>query len=209
MIRVGICGILSISIKDKRKGTLKALQVMIMGYLYFTRHGQTVGNVENKVCGATDTELTELGKTQAKQLGISIKQNKDIIIDEIIASPLKRARETAGFISEAIGVPMHIDKRIVEQNFGKYEGKDRLSDEFKEAKRHFVDNYADGESMLRVAQRVYTFLDEIKKDSDKTYLVVAHNGIARIVHSYFFDESNEEFSNYSIKNCELLCYKWV
>lgn len=179
-----------------------------MGYLYFTRHGQTVGNVENKVCGVTDTELTEHGKNQAKELGISIKQNKDIVIDEIIASPLKRARETASFIAEIIEVPMHTDIRIIEQNFGKYEGQDRLSDEFQEAKRHFADNYLGGESMLKVAQRIYNFLDEIKKDKNKTYLVVAHNGIARIVHSYFYDESNEEFSRYSMKNCDLLRYEW-
>ena len=36
-----------------------------MGHFYFTRHGQTVWNVENKICGATDIELTELGHEQA------------------------------------------------------------------------------------------------------------------------------------------------
>ena len=60
--------------------------------------------------------------------------------------------------------------------------------------------------MLRVAQRVYNLLDEIKNDKDKTYLIVAHNGIARIIHSYFNDMSNEEFANHSMKNCELLEY---
>ena len=30
-------------------------------YFYFTRHGQTIWNVENKICGATDIALTELG----------------------------------------------------------------------------------------------------------------------------------------------------
>ena len=29
-------------------------------YFYFTRHGQTVWNVENKICGATDIALTDL-----------------------------------------------------------------------------------------------------------------------------------------------------
>ncbi|MCI8753010.1 MAG: histidine phosphatase family protein [Lachnospiraceae bacterium] len=129
-------------------------------------------------------------------------------IDIIVASPLKRAMDTAGYISSATGISVRTDLRITEQNFGKYEGGGRRSDEFIEAKRHFADNYEGGESMLRVAQRVYNFLDEIKEDKDKTYLIVAHNGIARIVHSYFYDETNEEFSNYSIKNCELVCYKW-
>ena len=40
-----------------------------MGYLYFTRHGQTIWNVENKICGATDIALTEQGHQQ----GISEK----------------------------------------------------------------------------------------------------------------------------------------
>ena len=39
-----------------------------MGYFYFTRHGQTVWNVENKICGATDIELTEQGHHQAEEL---------------------------------------------------------------------------------------------------------------------------------------------
>ena len=38
-------------------------------YFYFTRHGQTVWNVENKICGATDIALTDLGHQQAAELG--------------------------------------------------------------------------------------------------------------------------------------------
>ena len=33
-----------------------------MGHFYFIRHGQTVWNVENKICGATDSPLTEYGR---------------------------------------------------------------------------------------------------------------------------------------------------
>lgn len=42
-------------------------------YFYFTRHGQTIWNVENKICGATDIALTELGHKQAIELGECIK----------------------------------------------------------------------------------------------------------------------------------------
>ena len=177
-----------------------------MGKLYITRHGQTVWNVEGKVCGATDIELTELGHKQACELGEYIKNNSDIHIDEIVASPLKRAENTARHIAEATGIPMHTEERIREQNFGKYEGGGRRDEDFLDAKRGFVNSFDGGESMLRVAQRVYNLLDEIKNDKDKTYLIVAHNGIARIIHSYFNDMSNEEFANHSMKNCELLEY---
>jgi len=179
-----------------------------MGYLYFTRHGQTVWNVQDKVCGATDIELTETGMNQARELGYSIKQNKNINIDMIIASPLKRAFDTASIISGITGIAVHTDERIKEQNFGKYEGSGRCSAEFQEAKRRFTDNYDNGESMFKIAQRVYNFLDDIKKDNDKTYLVVAHNGIARVVNSYFFDVTNEEFAKYSMENCGLVRYEW-
>ena len=40
-----------------------------MGHFYFVRHGQTVWNVENKICGATDIALTELGHRQAIETG--------------------------------------------------------------------------------------------------------------------------------------------
>ena len=58
--------------------------------------------------------------------------------------------------------------------------------------------------MLRLAQRIYNLLDEIKDKSDeKTYILVAHNGIARVVQSYFYDMTNEEFAAYGIQNCEI------
>ena len=52
-----------------------------------------------------------------------------------------------------------------------------------------------GESTLRLAQRIYNLLDEIREESDeKTYILVAHNGIARVVQSYFHDMTNEEYA---------------
>ena len=50
-------------------------------------------------------------------------------------------------------------------------------------------------------------LDDIREESEeKTCLLVAHNGIARAVESYFRDMSNEEFAAFGIRNCELKKY---
>ena len=46
-------------------------------------------------------------------------------------------------------------------------------------------------------------LDRLKED-DKIYLIVAHNGISRVVRSYFYDMTNEEYANFGIGNCEIL-----
>ncbi len=173
-------------------------------YVYFTRHGRTVWNEENKICGATDSPLTELGIEQAKELGEKIL-SEGIHIDEIISSPLSRAYDTAKIVGEITGIPVRIEERLVEQNFGKWEGTPRNGMDFQAAKQHFVDSYEGGESMLKLAQRIYNILDEIKNDpSDKVYLLAAHNGIARIVKSYFHDMTNEEFAAFGIRNCEIV-----
>ncbi|MCM1158197.1 MAG: histidine phosphatase family protein [Bacteroidales bacterium] len=179
-----------------------------MAHLYFTRHGQTVWNVENKICGATDIALTELGHRQAIALGEEICR-QGISIDEILYSPLVRAAETAGHISEITGIPMRMEPRLKEQNFGRFESTPRNGAEFQEMKMHFIDHFDGGETMLHLAQRIYNLLDDIRKEADnKTYLLVAHNGIARVVHSYFFDMENEEYARFGIRNCEIREYRF-
>lgn len=175
-----------------------------MGHLYFIRHGQTVWNVENKICGATDIELTELGHQQAIMTGKKIIEER-IRADEILYSPLIRASETAKHISEITGIPARMEPRLKEQNFGKYESTPRDGEDFSKAKEQFVCRYEGGESMLHLAQRIYNLLDELKEESDKkTYILVAHNGIARVVQSYFHEMTNEEFAKFGVKNCSVL-----
>ena len=178
-----------------------------MAHLYFTRHGQTFWNVENKICGATDIGLTELGHSQAKELGEKILQ-QEIHIDEILYSPLSRAADTAKHISQITGIPMREEKRLTEQNFGKYESTARNGEEFKVAKTNFICGFDGDETMLHLAQRIYNLLDEIKQQPDKVYLLVAHNGISRVVNSYFYDMTNEEFAAFGIKNCEIRKYEF-
>ena len=178
----------------------------MMGHFYFVRHGQTVWNVENKICGATDIELTELGHKQAIDTGKKIVEER-IKADEILYSPLIRAAETARHISEITGIPARMEPRLIEQNFGKWESTPRDGADFKKAKEFFACSHEGGESTLRLAQRIYNLLDDIKAESDsKTYILVAHNGIARVVQSYFTDMTNEEYAAYGVKNCEVVRY---
>lgn len=173
-----------------------------MKTVYFVRHGQTVWNVENKICGATDIELTELGHQQAVQTGEEILK-MNLQVDEILYSPLVRAKDTAMHISQITGIPAREEMRLKEQNFGKYESTPRNGAEFQLAKQQFVTRYEGGESMLHLAQRIYNLLDEIKED-DKTYILVAHNGIARVINSYFYEMTNEEYAKFGVKNCAVM-----
>ncbi len=119
-----------------------------------------------------------------------------------------RASETARHISEVTGIPMRIEPRLIEQNFGRYESTPRDGAEFHEAKKDMASRFGTGESMLQMAQRIYNLLDDIKA-GDKEYILVAHNGLVRIVESYFREMDNEEFSRIGIKNCEVKRYDFV
>ena len=92
-----------------------------MHSIYFARHGETVWNVENKICGMTDSPLTEKGRQQARELGQKVKES-GVHIDEILYSPLSRAADTAKAVAEATGLPARCEPRLREQCFGKYEG---------------------------------------------------------------------------------------
>ena len=177
-----------------------------MSYVYFVRHGQTIWNVENKICGATDIALTDLGHQQAIDTGKKILE-QGIKADEILYSPLVRAKDTAIHISEITGIPAREEIRLKEQNFGKYESTPRHGAEFEEAQKQFACRYEGGESMLHLAQRIYNLLDEIKA-SDKIYILVAHNGISRVIQSYFYEMTNEEYAAFGVKNCAVIRYEF-
>ena len=177
-----------------------------MGHFYFIRHGETVWNVENKICGATDIALTPLGHKQAIETGKRLLA-EGIVADEILYSPLVRAADTAMHIAGITGIPARAEPRLTEQNFGCYESTPRDGAEFYKAKMDMASRFGSGESMLQTAQRIYNLLDEIKAESErKTYILVAHNGLARIVQSYFTEMTNDEFSAFGVKNCEIVRY---
>ncbi|MBP1989744.1 histidine phosphatase family protein [Paenibacillus eucommiae] len=172
--------------------------------LFVTRHGQTEWNSENRVCGITNINLTDTGIEQAKELSTKLADYK---IDIIISSPLKRAKETAEIISDAIGKIVIIDRRLFEQNYGVYEGVSRNAEDFRAAKKHFSSKLSGGESLFQVAHRVYSLIEEIKeKYPNENVLFVTHGSVCRVIHSYFTDLSNEEYFEYYTGNCELKEY---
>lgn len=177
-----------------------------MGKFYFIRHGQSQWNVENKICGATDIPLTQQGREQAKITAKKILE-QNINADRILYSPLSRAKDTALIISEITKIPADEEILLFEQNFGKYEGTPRDGLDFLDAKKQFINNYEGGESMFKLVHRIYSLIDRLKQD-DKTYILVAHNGISRIIHSYFYEMTNEGFASFGIKNCEIMTYEW-
>lgn len=173
--------------------------------LYVARHGQTVWNAQNKVCGITDVDLTEKGIEQAKTLAYLVESQN---ISLILSSPLRRAVDTSKIVANICNIPIEIDQRLIEQNYGIYEGVDRKNEAFLNNKRNFAYKYPNGESMMQVAYRVYGLIDEIRYKYQKdNILIISHGGVCRIINTYFKDMTNEEFFNYTLKNGVLEKYE--
>lgn len=167
--------------------------------LYITRHGETMRNAEYRVLGRTDDPLSEKGRAQARELAENLK---DVEIDLIFSSPLGRAKETAETVAKTKGLEVIEDERLLEINFGEFEGVSGGTEAYQSAKREFFKRYPSGESYFDIAYRVYDFLYMLKREyPEKRVLVVSHGGVCRILHNYFIGMENEEFAKFAFPNC--------
>ncbi len=176
--------------------------------IYFTRHGETTMNAADHISGITDCALTENGIAQAEQLAAVCAAHRDISL--IICSPLKRARQTAAIIQEKLHVPLVTDDRLREWDYGSYEDQPRTqTPDFQAAKRAFGVRMKDGgESLLQLAHRVYSCIDDIRNQyAGETVLCVCHGGVCRVAETYFQDMTTEAFSQFFMGNCELRQYE--
>lgn len=86
--------------------------------IYLVRHGQTANNLLDQahVLGGDDP-LNQTGITQAELAG-ELLASLDPQIEMIIASPLQRARQTAGILSKKLNLDQKIDSNLRECDFG-------------------------------------------------------------------------------------------
>lgn len=86
------------------------------------RHGQTERSITSTYSGRLDIPLTDAGREQAQATAQQLAQAG---IDAVVTSPLRRARDTAQAIADAAGVPLTVDERLTEVDYGPMEGLDR------------------------------------------------------------------------------------
>jgi ribonuclease H / adenosylcobalamin/alpha-ribazole phosphatase len=86
------------------------------------RHGQTASSARLAYSGRSDIPLTDLGREQAAQAAQRLAAAG---VDAVISSPLMRARDTAQAIAGATGAPLTVDERLIEVDYGPFEGLDR------------------------------------------------------------------------------------
>ena len=156
---------------------------------YLVRHGESVFNVEERVQGQADVDLSALGRRQAarvaawsRELVTSVSENDPTW--EIWSSPLRRARHTAEMIATAVGLPLRIEERLCELHAGIFQGHlwADLETQFPEAVAQWRSGDVDyqipgGESRAQLAARGHEALQALAARNVSGMIVVAHGGV--------------------------------
>jgi probable phosphoglycerate mutase len=143
--------------------------------IVFARHGQTAPNRDGLVLGRADPELTEEGHRQAALLAAALATEP---VTAIVTSPLLRARQTAEAAGGACGVPVTVDERLVEIDWGAWEGRPAGGLAGADVDRWRAEGTApEGESLDSLSRRVESFCVEALEEEG---LVVAVSHVSPI-----------------------------
>ncbi len=147
--------------------------------IYFIRHGQTETNKANRLQGHSDIPLNDVGREQAGTAAAWFR-TQGITFDLIYSSPLVRAVDTAKILEP--DVPIITDERIIEIDYGIYEGMD-LKDPAPEIVTFFSDfvhNPApEGmEALPHIIERFGAFLEDIRPQAEGKNILISTHAIA-------------------------------
>ncbi|WBB62262.1 histidine phosphatase family protein [Streptomyces sp. WMMC500] len=162
----------------------------------FVRHGESVWHGENRYAGATDIDLTDHGRDQAAALADWAGQAG---LTAVWSSPMLRCRQTAADSAARAGLPLHLDPRLRELDFGVAEGLTRaeMRERMPEAVASFeadpvAGHFPGGEDPAAAVERYADFLTDLRAEhdgggkardgegGDGRILVVAHSTAIRL-----------------------------
>ncbi|HAA25296.1 MAG TPA: histidine phosphatase family protein [Ruminiclostridium sp.] len=150
------------------------------------RHAEAVGNKIREFHGWTDEGITEKGKLQALRVA---ERLKNVPVDVIYSSSMKRTMETARYISEVKNLPIIPVDDLKEINGGLWEGMT-----WKDLAKKYPDEYdiwenephlcqmPEGECMEGFQQRIVTAVMRIlEKEAGKNILIVTHGTAIKVL----------------------------
>ena len=143
------------------------------------RHGETALSGGRRFAGRGDIPLTAAGLEQAAAAAVRLAARGGL--DLIVTSPLRRARQTAGAVAAATGVPVAVREAWMETDFGEWEGLTHAeaAQRWPEQAAAWLSDTAaappGGESLATTSERVLAALESLVAGHPAaTVLVVSH-----------------------------------
>ena len=177
--------------------------------IYVIRHGQTELNNAHELQGRSNQPLNKKGIEQAHEAGKALA-GRGIVFSHAFSSPLQRAIQTAEIV--APGVPIVTDERLIEMDYGPYEGTDlnNLPPEILTFFSDFAHNPApDGmEQLSSVVGRTGKFVDEIAA-LEGDVLISTHAIAMKGILEYLTPQSQGGYWSTYLGNCAVYAIEIV
>jgi 2,3-bisphosphoglycerate-dependent phosphoglycerate mutase len=171
--------------------------------LILVRHGESVGNFENRLQGQEDYPLTEQGRRQAV---LTAHRLQDLGTTAVYTSHLLRAKETAFAIGERIGVEPSVREDLSEYHFGEFSGmtyaeiRERFGAIANPAERVYPGEEGRDNFFNRVTSTLWGIAEE---HPEETVAVVSHGGPIALFCQAVLALPYKRPMPFSISNCSL------
>ena len=171
--------------------------------LILVRHGESVGNYENRLQGQEDYPLTEQGRRQAVLTGQRLHR---LGTSAVYTSHLMRAHETAVAIGERLGVEPAIREDLSEYHFGEMSGltyaeiRERFGAIANPAERTYPGEEGRDNFFDRVTSTLWGIAAE---HPEATVAVVSHGGPIALFCQSVLGLPYRRPMPFSISNCSL------
>ena len=155
-----------------------------MTRLVLIRHAEPDDSMRGRIYGRLDPVLSPAGRAQAEMLAAWLRE---VPLDAIYSSPLRRARETAAPLARELGLEPNIHQGLVDIDFGEWEGRrfEELEESDPELYRSWMTRptrtrFPGGEDFDELKARVLAAVGEIRVLPGSA-AIVAHAGVNRVV----------------------------
>ena len=164
--------------------------------IYLVRHTQTVGNIEKRLSGRTDFELTLNGKKYVEKL---TNRLKNIKFDKAYSSISGRAVKTIEPICKLQGLEIEKTDKLCEMDFGIYDGLkweevNKINPKIKQTQDEIneIAGIPGQESTEEVANRMFSFIRTVSIQNTGKVILMSSHGVA--IEAFIRKVNHEKFS---------------
>ena len=179
---------------------------------HLLRHGQTEHTPERRFSGRNELPLSRTGRAEAEA---AAARAVELGIEVVVASPLRRTRETAEIVAAQLGLPVEFDRDLVELDFGDIEGLTFAEAAAKHpiAARRFSTDISvaapGGESIADVSARVARARQRIlAQHAGRSVLVVSHVTPIKLLLAAALDVDDEVVHRVFLEAASLCTVTW-
>jgi broad specificity phosphatase PhoE len=181
----------------------------------FVRHAEAAEDVRGRCYGSLDVGLSARGSAQAAELAEAFSRRP---VGRVLSSPRIRARATAAAVADRHGLPVEVDERLSELDFGELEGApyDRIAAERPALYARWMTEpaavvFPGGEGYVDLERRVGSALEALLSAAGAPSLmvVVTHGGVVRAALAAVLGLPRERIFRLAIEPASVTRVQWV